>query len=62
MLPLPMMPSPPALLTALAKRHPLAQIIPACIMGSSMPNNFVMELEKCMAKSFVMSTQSNQPK
>src|SRR5438067_12162137 len=31
--PLPINPNPPALLTALAKRQPLAQIIPACTIG-----------------------------
>jgi hypothetical protein len=35
MLPLPIIPSPPALLTALANRQPLAQTIPACINGNS---------------------------
>jgi hypothetical protein len=42
MLPLPIKPKPPALLTALANRHPLAQTIPACTIGKSMPNNAVM--------------------
>ena len=33
MLPLPIIPNPPALLTALANLQPLAHIIPAWIMG-----------------------------
>jgi hypothetical protein len=33
MLPLPINPNPPALLTALASRQPLAHIIPAWMMG-----------------------------
>ena len=42
MCPAPMIPSPPALLTAAAKRHPLHQIIPACMIGNCMPNNSVI--------------------
>jgi hypothetical protein len=45
MLPLPMSPSPPALLTALASRQPLAQIMPAWMMGYCMLKSWVMELE-----------------
>jgi hypothetical protein len=47
MLPLPINPSAPALLTALASFHPLAQTIPAWMMGMLMLNNFVIELVHC---------------
>lgn len=45
MLPAPKMPSPPALLTALAKRQPLAQIMPAWMMGRSIWKSCVILLE-----------------
>jgi hypothetical protein len=45
MLPLPINPKPPALLTALAKRQPLAQIMPPWMMGFSMLKSCVIELE-----------------
>ena len=43
MLPLPIVPKPPALLTADAKRQPLTQIIPACMIGFSIPSKVCME-------------------
>ena len=46
MLPLPISPNPPALLTALASRQPLAHIIPACMMGYGMLKRVVMGLVK----------------
>jgi hypothetical protein len=51
--PAPSNPNPPALLTAEASRHPLHQIIPAWIMGKSIPNNVVIRLIKweCFIKS-----------
>jgi len=42
MLPLPSNPSPPELLMALARRHPAAQMIPACTMGYSILKSRVM--------------------
>lgn len=48
MLPLPINPKPPALLTALANRHPLAQIIPAWMMGYSMLKSCVILFENDM--------------
>jgi hypothetical protein len=40
--PAPIKPKPPALDTAAASRQPLHQTIPACTMGYSIPNNFLM--------------------
>jgi hypothetical protein len=39
-----MSPSPPALLTADASSHPLHQIIPAWIMGNSIPKSSVIRV------------------
>jgi hypothetical protein len=44
MLPEPITPSAPALLTALHKRQPLAQTMPAWMMGYSTFSNFVTRL------------------
>jgi hypothetical protein len=46
MLPAPMSPSPPALLTALASRHPLAQTIPAWMIGNSIPKRLQILFER----------------
>jgi hypothetical protein len=48
MLPLPIIPKPPALLTALANFHPLVQIMPAWMMGTSILKSLVTSLEKDM--------------
>ncbi len=42
--PAPIIPKPPALETAAAKRQPLHQIIPACIIGYLMLNNELITL------------------
>lgn len=55
MLPEPMRPKPPALLTALASSQPLHQIIPAWIIGFSMLNNWQILL-------FFIKIRRNSPK
>jgi hypothetical protein len=47
--PAPSKPSPPALLTADANRQPLHQIMPAWMMGKSMPKREVILLFKGLA-------------
>lgn len=44
--PEPMMPKPPALLTAAASRQPEFQIMPACIKGKRTPKRDVTRLDK----------------
>jgi hypothetical protein len=44
MLPAPIRPNPPALLTAEASLQPLHQTIPPCIMGYLMPNSLFILL------------------
>jgi len=53
MLPDPITPSAPALLTALHKRQPLAQTIPAWMMGISMFNNAVRRLCNLLFKLMI---------
>ena len=50
MLPAPSNPSAPELLTALAKRHPLVHIIPACTIGYLILKRWVIRFENMICQ------------